>query len=81
MKTRHIPPSVCLFCCIALSVSHGENRVLSLDGDGDYVRIPNAPELQGGENVVKTIEAWCMPKEGFFQIVGKSHSAIRHFPA
>ena len=29
------------------------NQVLSLDGDGDYISIPNAPELQGGENVVK----------------------------
>jgi ligand-binding sensor domain-containing protein len=47
------------------------NRVLSLDGDGDYVRIPSAPELQGGENVVKTIEAWFMPKGVSFPVVGK----------
>ena len=34
------------------------NWVLSLDGDGDYVYVPSAPELRGGANVVKTIEAW-----------------------
>jgi len=50
------------------------NHVLSLDGNGDYVRIPNALELQGGENVVKTIEAWFMPKTTPFPVIGKTLS-------
>jgi len=39
-----------MLLCAAVSQSWGENHVLSLDGYGDYVRIPNAPELQGGKN-------------------------------
>ena len=33
------------------------NRVLRLDGYGDYVSIPDWSELRGGPDVVKTIEA------------------------
>ena len=61
-----------MLLCAAVSESRGENHVLSLDGHGDYVRILNAPELQGGKNVVKTIEAWFMPKEMSFPVVGKT---------
>jgi ligand-binding sensor domain-containing protein len=48
-----------------------QNRVLSVDGDGDYVHISDAPELQGGQSVVKAIEAWFIPKEMPFPVVGK----------
>ena len=48
------------------------NHVLSLNGGGDYARIPNASELHVGENGTKTIEAWFMPKKIPFPIVGKT---------
>ena len=51
------------------------NHVLSLDGDGDYVRIPDAPKLRGGPDVVKTIEAWFMPKKPGFALIGKRFDA------
>ena len=41
---------------ISTSEVKAVNRVLSLDGDGDYVSIPDSPELRGGPDVVKTIE-------------------------
>ncbi|MBC8235973.1 carboxypeptidase regulatory-like domain-containing protein, partial [bacterium] len=71
MKQNRIFITLMLLCA-AVSESRGENHVLSLDGHGDYVRILNAPELQGGKNVVKTIEAWFMPKEMSFPVVGKT---------
>lgn len=49
------------------------DNVLSLDGDGDYISIPSTPELQGGENVIKTVEAWFY-MDGYrpsFPVVGK----------
>ena len=54
-----------------------QNHVLSLDGHGDYVRIPSAPELQGGEEAVKTIEAWFLPTKNFFPVVTTEVARIR----
>jgi len=61
-----------MLLCAAVSQSWGENHVLSLDGYGDYVRIPSAPQLQGGENLVKTIEAWFMLEKIPFPVVSKA---------
>jgi len=60
------------FVTVMVAVASAQNHVLSLDGDGDYVRIENAPELQGGENVVKTIEAWFMSMRAPFTVIGKA---------
>ncbi len=62
-----------LGCLLLLTISLGMssalavNKVLSLDGDGDYVEVPDSDELKGGPNIVKTVEA-------FFYL--KSHSQI-----
>jgi hypothetical protein len=37
------------------------NQVLSLDGSGDYVSIPSAPDLQNPTQI--TIEAWIYPRQ------------------
>jgi len=38
------------------------NQVLSLDGSGDYVSVPSAPELQNPTEI--TVEAWVYPGGG-----------------
>ena len=65
------------FFCLFLHPNEGfaQNHVLSLDGDGDYVRIENTPELQAAADGVMTIEAWFMPKKGgwYVPIISKTN--------
>ncbi|MCH8293652.1 hypothetical protein IH992_21430, partial [Candidatus Poribacteria bacterium] len=61
-----------IFFCAVACAAHAQNHVLSLDVSGEYVRIESAPEFEGGENVVLTIEAWFMAKQTSFPVVGKN---------
>jgi len=57
----------------ALALACPQNRVLSLDGEGDYVEIPPSPSLEPVSNL--TVEEWCraVPKDvsTHFAICGK----------
>ena len=75
-----------LLCAIILHVltlvglAQTANQILSLDGSGDYVSIPSAPDLQNPIEI--TVEAWIFPtitpsnKFGSFINKGDGDSAL-----
>ena len=59
MKSYLLFVIVILFLCLYLTTEllAQEGKVLSLDGDGDYLEIPDFEGFKGGQNVVRTIES------------------------